>query len=216
MVEKINREDWENDFNFIQLYTKKLKDKIVWPEHWTEAKLSQNLLGEGYKVLDVGASAGHAYHAFKEHGCGYYLGVDIIEKLIDIGNEYWKDDDRCELKWMDVAKGIEVDEAFDVIILNTVIAHVIDWKKLLRDCNSVLKRGGYIMIRESVTKGETKRWAKKESAYNDNVHYFTHWYTNFNIDELREFFTKDLDMNVVKDHINPGPNYWFFAIRKKE
>ena len=85
------------------------------------------------KVLDIGAGSS----PFRDHiACSTYVTADVAynnENSIDV--------------LLEPNKPIPIDdEKFDLIILTDVLAHVADYKLLIRECYRILKKGGDIIV----------------------------------------------------------------------
>ena len=101
-------------------------------------QIVEPMKSSGLWVLDVGCGPGMGdLRLLKRMGLASLVGVDIKNVASDakgIGIEYIKSDIESNLP---VADG-----AVDVVLMDNVIEHMYDPRKILTECLRVLKRGG--------------------------------------------------------------------------
>lgn len=107
---------------------------------------------EGDYVLDVGCGIGvTASLLAKKHGCRV-VAVDISKKMVDWAKETAKGEKTEEKIEFVVADARELpfkDNAFDVVICESVLAFVEDKQKAVNEFVRVTKPGGYVGLNES-------------------------------------------------------------------
>lgn len=119
-------------------------------------------------VLDVGAADGYMLGELKESlNASLCLGIEpsleAIKSNVDSG---------C-LIIQAFGEGIPFkDNAFDVIIAASVLDHLKDYKKFLRECQRVLKSNGMIVI-TLVSPFYDKVAVRFKVKEDDHVHHFT-------------------------------------------
>lgn len=101
-------------------------------------KLIASIIESGKKVLDIGARDGTLTRYYVE-------GNDVL--AIDIDDKALK---KCaklgvRVKKMDINKGIQIEETFDVIVLGEVLEHLIFPGKILSQITQLLSKNGLFL-----------------------------------------------------------------------
>jgi acyl transferase domain-containing protein/acyl carrier protein len=124
-------------------------------------------------ILEVGAGTGsttaRVLESLRGRRCTYFY-TDVSPVFLEFARERFKDHDSIVFKLLDVEKeagsqGIPADR-FDVVIAANVLHVVSDVDRTARDLASVLKPGGFLVLRELVrplrwldfTFGLTREW----------------------------------------------------------
>lgn len=109
-------------------------------------------IGPGSHVLDVGCGVGMtAAYLAKTIGC-HVTGIDLREGMIDRSNERAEREgvmDRVSFQVADAAALPFDDDAFDVVMCESVLALVKDQPRVLAEMRRVLKPGGRLGVTEA-------------------------------------------------------------------
>lgn len=138
---KTNKEKcW--DVNRLELQA---KGKIQYEVGLLE-KIGINSL-QNARVLDLGCSNGFkTYQLFNKDNIQQVLGIDWSQTAIDEANEKYGKNKKFEFVCDDIYK-IDFKQKFDIIYMSFVLHHVQDKIGLLRKVYSLLKKGGYVVIK---------------------------------------------------------------------
>src|SRR3990167_4282738 len=94
-------------------------------------------INDGESVLDVGCGPGWNYDHFKEHGPEVdYKGLDYSERFVRVANQ--RNPGKYEVG--DVRKVNELDESWDVVILQDVLEHTNGYKKPIKEALRVARK----------------------------------------------------------------------------
>lgn len=109
-------------------------------------------LGPGCHVLYVGCGigVGPAYLA-RHYGCAV-TGVDISEKMLAWSRQRAREDgvaDRVTFQFGDILDLPFEDNAFDAVVVESVIAFVDDKARAIAECVRVARPGGFVGINET-------------------------------------------------------------------
>jgi len=134
------------------------------------------------RVLEVGSKyVNGSVRPLIENFCSTreYVGVDIEPgKFVDV--------------ILPAEKLVEYfgPESFDVVISTELLEHVQNWRLVINNMKSVLKRGGYIYI--------TTR------SYGFPYHAYPYDFWRYEIEDMRKIFRDFEIIKLVKDHEAPG------------
>lgn len=99
------------------------------------------------RVLDLGCSNGFkTYQLFNKSNIEQVVGIDWSQKAIDEANEKYGQDKKFQFICEDVYK-INFEKKFDIVYISFVLHHVQDKLGLLTKVYSLLKKGGYVVIK---------------------------------------------------------------------
>jgi SAM-dependent methyltransferase len=92
-------------------------------------------LNKGWKVLEVGVAGDP-----KPGGNYKFFGVGNDYKTLDISAEFDPDivADICDT-------GLE-GASYDLVILSQTLEHIYDFRKAVKECSRILKKGGWLII----------------------------------------------------------------------
>lgn len=96
-----------------------------------------------FKILDVGCGGGQLLEQYTKIPKIEVYGVDISEKALKIAH---KRDYKTYLCDVENEKLPFENTAFDIIVINDLLEHIIDPDNLLRECHRVLKNEGLLII----------------------------------------------------------------------
>ncbi|HEY1378392.1 MAG TPA: class I SAM-dependent methyltransferase [Gemmataceae bacterium] len=90
------------------------------------------------RLLDIGCGTGHS-HAIYAGAVGSYLGVDLSPAAVEMArtafpHDEWQVADACDLPFM--------DESFDVVAFSSVLHHIPDFPRAVREARRVLRPDG--------------------------------------------------------------------------
>lgn len=99
------------------------------------------------RVLDIGCSNGYkTYELFNKKNIEQVVGVDWSQTAIDKAKEKYGENKKFQFICEDIYK-IDFKETFDIIYISFVLHHVQDPMYLLQKVYSLLKKGGYVVIK---------------------------------------------------------------------
>ncbi len=102
---------------------------------------------EKANVLDLGCSNGFkTYELFNRENIDKVVGVDWSSKAIEQANEKYQGNKKFSFICDDIYN-INFEEKFDIVYLSFVLHHAQDKIKLLKKVFSLLKNGGYVVIK---------------------------------------------------------------------
>jgi SAM-dependent methyltransferase len=137
---------------------------------------------ENKRVLEVGSKyVNGSVRPLIERFCSprEYLGIDIEPgKFVDLV--------------LPAEKIVEFfgPESFDVIITTEVLEHVQDWRLVVNNMKTVLKRGGYIYI--------TTR------SFGFPLHSYPYDFWRYEIEDMQRIFSDFEILKLIRDHEAPG------------
>ncbi len=105
-----------------------------------QAHLFKKLIGIQGKILDVGCADGGQFYILRKFGEWQFVGIDINEKMVQVGKSKGRD---LYLSTLENFKGEQ--GSFDLIVMDHLLEHVIDPNNTLKAAIRLLKRGGYII-----------------------------------------------------------------------
>ena len=96
--------------------------------------------GKGIAVLDVGCGTGHSRQIYMRH-CRRYVGLDLAERAIAVARQSfpasdWQVGDACALPFP--------QDSFDCVAFSSVLHHIPDYTRPLREAHRVLRPGGIV------------------------------------------------------------------------
>lgn len=113
-------------------------------ERLTPVKIIK-LVGEGRRVLELGAASGHMSRVLKEKcGCAV-VGVEIDPRWAEEARPYCERVIVGDLEQLDFAEALGEDR-FDVILCADVLEHLRDPWRVLAEVRTYLKPGGEVVI----------------------------------------------------------------------
>lgn len=126
-------------------------EKYHWPkqEEILLLKPYLDLIGntKNKKILDVGCGSGWITEILAK-SAKKVVGIDNSEKMIEMAKSYSKNP-KIEYKVLDATSLSDIRENFDVITCAFMLQLITPYRsmvKTLKDCNKLLKRGGYMVI----------------------------------------------------------------------
>lgn len=139
--DRMEAEAWEDQYNsghwdFLGSITEASRFAVI--ADWRER------LKPGGSVLEIGCGAGHLCRAMRRAGYERYLGIDISQTAIARA-EAELGDDRTRFRAGDAAT-MEIEERFDVVILNEVLNYFLDPRGFVRRLHGNLLPGGVLII----------------------------------------------------------------------
>lgn len=169
-------------------------DKELWDEMESSTvmlatKYIEQIEEETIKVLDVGVGLGRLITKICSNIKNKqieYFGIDIALPYLKISSK--KNINVALSKIEDIPYK---DEFFDVILCTDVLEHVIDLNEAIRKILSVLKRGGYLIVRVP-NKEDLSLYLTKDYPY-----YYVHL-RNFDKYSLELLFTRIFNLEVVE------------------
>jgi len=136
----------------------------------------------GKRVLEVGSKyVNGSVRPLIERFCSprEYVGVDIeAGKFVDV--------------ILPAEKLVKYfgPESFDIVISTELLEHVQNWRLVINNMKSVLKRGGYIYI--------TTR------SYGFPYHAYPYDFWRYEIEDMKKIFSDFEIIKLIKDHEAPG------------
>lgn len=105
--------------------------------------LIKQYIPKGSKILDLGCGSGQSSYMIKKLGYKV-VGYDISEKFLSFS----KDKTCTDLNYVvgDATNIKFKNEQFDAVVCKSVIEHLYDVNKALKEMDRVLKKGGLLMI----------------------------------------------------------------------
>jgi SAM-dependent methyltransferase len=137
---------------------------------------------EGKRVLEVGSKyVNGSVRPLIERFCSpkEYIGVDIEPgKFVDL--------------ILPAEKLVEYfgPESFDIVIATELLEHVQNWRLVVGNLKSVLKRGGYIYI--------TTR------SHGFPFHAYPYDFWRYEVEDMQKIFSDFEILKLIKDHEAPG------------
>ena len=117
-------------------------------KHLIEKVCSEISSKSGSVVLELGCGEGSITLYFaKKFSNINFIGTDISKYSVELALK--KSTGLKNVKFLqdDIQKSCLLKESADFIILQSVLEHLIDYKKGLEECYRILKTGGYLYIR---------------------------------------------------------------------
>ena len=99
---------------------------------------------DGMTVLEIGCGTGSIWIGHEEivSGCGKLILTDLSEGMLEAAEKNLGERENMEYRKADIQSLPFMDESFDVVIANSMLYHVPDIEKGLREVRRVLKKGG--------------------------------------------------------------------------
>ena len=99
---------------------------------------------DGMTVLEIGCGTGSIWIGHEEivSGCGKLILTDLSEGMLEAAEKNLGELENMEFRKADIQSLPFIDESFDVVIANSMLYHVPDIEKGLREVRRVLKKGG--------------------------------------------------------------------------
>ena len=99
---------------------------------------------DGMTVLEIGCGTGSIWIGHEEivSGCGKLILTDLSEGMLEAAEKNLGERENMEYRKADIQSLPIMDESFDVVIANSMLYHVPDIEKGLREVRRVLKKGG--------------------------------------------------------------------------
>ena len=99
---------------------------------------------DGMTVLEIGCGTGSIWIGHEEivSGCGKLILTDLSEGMLEAAEKNLGERENMEYRKADIQRLPFMDESFDVVIANSMLYHVPDIEKGLREVRRVLKKGG--------------------------------------------------------------------------
>lgn len=132
-------------------------------------------LGPDARVLEIGCGIGRMALGLSAYlSSGRYLGVDIMEDALAVARATFEGDERIRFEHLDVYNGWyhsggerraldlcladEVGGAHDLVFMTSVLTHLFpaDAEHYLRECRSVLKPGGALLVTAWLVNARTR------------------------------------------------------------
>jgi ubiquinone/menaquinone biosynthesis C-methylase UbiE len=145
------------------------------------------------RLLDVGTGTGFVPIQLKEFlkSSDYLVCSDLSSKMLQVcRRNLIREGLACQIEFIKLDdKGVIYNgEPFDIITLNSVLHHVLDYESMLHQLDKLLKRGGYLVI-----------------AHEPNRRYVNHKFLNANYRILSRFIrklTQNLGVRInIKDRV---------------
>ena len=98
----------------------------------------------GMTVLEIGCGTGSIWIGRENivSGCGKLVLTDLSEGMLETAEKNLGERDNVEYKKADIQSLPFTEESFDVVIANSMLYHVPDIEKGLKEVRRVLKKGG--------------------------------------------------------------------------
>lgn len=94
------------------------------------------------KILEFGCGSGELLKVFHDNGYSNLLGIDYSNAFDKIKTEY-----NINFKYGNIFSGKEqINDTFDLIILNHMLEHVFDIKESIKNIKNLLNKQGYLYI----------------------------------------------------------------------
>ncbi len=99
---------------------------------------------DGMTVLEIGCGTGSIWIGHEEivSGCGKLILTDLSEGMLEAAEKNLGERENMQYRKADIQSLPFMDESFDVVIANSMLYHVPDIEKGLREVRRVLKKGG--------------------------------------------------------------------------
>ena len=92
------------------------------PRHYLIAGITRNRFPEGFRMLDVGCGPGVMYPLIAGPRVSY-VGIDVIDKIIQDCQKRFSGDERCEFKTCGLEE-YQAAEKFDVIVMTELLYYL--------------------------------------------------------------------------------------------
>ena len=123
-------------------------------ERWNNAAKKYFVTNKPLRILDLGCGSGFV----ASHVCQYlkkddiFVFTDISKEMLDYCRNRFKDRFKCKLEFKkDDSGSLDFpDSHFDIVTMNSVLHHIPDTEKILKEINRVLKVGGRLIIAHEV------------------------------------------------------------------
>ncbi|MBI3591550.1 MAG: class I SAM-dependent methyltransferase [Candidatus Melainabacteria bacterium] len=102
---------------------------------------NKDIKNNDLKILEIGFGNGQLLLALQEKGYTSLSGSDFTDRVFSSLKEKG-----IELKASNIEERFPFNEVFDVIIMNNVIEHFLNPKKVLENCKSNLSKNGIIIL----------------------------------------------------------------------
>ena len=148
---------------------RKGNDWLKLQRHFLRYKLLRKYQKDG-KLFDLGVGWGHFLYA------GQLLGYDVSGiEISEMPYTYAKEDLKLPVEMMDFFDMQAKKEYYDMITMWDVLEHIDECKKVVVKCNSMLKKGGYLVIQvpqidSFIAKNQKVNW---KMLGTDHVNYFS-------------------------------------------
>jgi len=106
--------------------------------------LSRALL-KNKKVLDLGCGAGRL-SLFASRYAKHVTGIDYVDSAITYANQFAKLCDRHNVEFLTADLDSFTDKKYDVILISEVLQHVENPLRILKKCNQLLNKKGYVIV----------------------------------------------------------------------
>lgn len=99
---------------------------------------------DGMTVLEIGCGTGSIWIGHEEivSGCEKLILTDLSEGMLEAAEKNLGERENMEYRKADIQSLPFMDESFDAVIANSMLYHVPDIEKGLREVRRVLKKGG--------------------------------------------------------------------------
>jgi 2-polyprenyl-3-methyl-5-hydroxy-6-metoxy-1,4-benzoquinol methylase len=159
------------------------KNKVLHGGH-----LKSYLSGDSKKILEVGSGGGFALKAFKELG-HHVVGIETSKSAAAFCRE------KMEVQVIESSiENVQIDEKFDIIMLNHVLEHFLDVNAAMKKLVYYLRPSGVLYIRVPDHESyDRRKYAKEWPAY---AYYHI---SNFSENSLARLFQRNgLSVQIVK------------------
>jgi len=124
------------------------------------------------KILDVGCGmGGSAFYFHDTFGASVY-GVDLAEKMIQIGQGYIGDRKNVQLVLSDIFDAKLEDNSYDIVYSRDTILHIENKKGLFELMFRTLKPGGQVLITDYCFRHDSGNLGPEFLAYYKSTGYF--------------------------------------------
>lgn len=112
---------------------------------WRRLRMKKFDINQKDKVLDLGCGDGLNIVILREMGVNNIIGVDISKKILE---EAKKNNPKNKFYLASAEKLPFKGSRFNVIFLDSVFHHLLEYKPALTEIRRVLKKGGYLCFSE--------------------------------------------------------------------
>lgn len=112
---------------------------------WRTRRMKKFDIHPSYKVLDLGCGDGLNMVVLRELGVRDIVGVDISQKILQ---EAKKNNPKNTFYRAPAEKLPFQKETFDVVFLDSVFHHLLEYKPALLEIHRILRKGGYLCFSE--------------------------------------------------------------------